>query len=268
MTSDTKIGLLLGLIFIFVIAFVINGLPGFERTQNPNELTYNLASYQETAPELGARELHAREYMENPYVSIYNNAPGIRDTMPLPSVDPVVQDQANDVIQEIQKSQEELPMNPNLMQKHQAQKVNAWPKVAEVRKNDTLAAIAKRYYGADQGNKISNITKIFEANRDILPSLNSLKVGQQLIIPAITPSAFKAVEEITVEVESVGTPEPVVKKEKYEWYEVQEDDSLWKIASSELGNGGRYLEIAELNASILPDKNSLKPGMKLRMPVK
>ena len=27
MTSDAKIGLLLGLIFIFVIAFVINGLP-------------------------------------------------------------------------------------------------------------------------------------------------------------------------------------------------------------------------------------------------
>ena len=27
MTSDAKIGLLLGLVFIFVIAFVINGLP-------------------------------------------------------------------------------------------------------------------------------------------------------------------------------------------------------------------------------------------------
>ena len=29
MTSDAKIGLLLGLVFIFVIAFIINGLPNF-----------------------------------------------------------------------------------------------------------------------------------------------------------------------------------------------------------------------------------------------
>jgi hypothetical protein len=39
MTSDAKVGLLLGLFFIFVIAFIINGLPRFRSDTNSNELT-------------------------------------------------------------------------------------------------------------------------------------------------------------------------------------------------------------------------------------
>ena len=37
MTSDAKIGLLLGLVFIFIIAFVINGLPRFRNATDSNE---------------------------------------------------------------------------------------------------------------------------------------------------------------------------------------------------------------------------------------
>ena len=33
MTADAKIGLLLGLIFIVIIAFLVNGLPNFFRTE-------------------------------------------------------------------------------------------------------------------------------------------------------------------------------------------------------------------------------------------
>ena len=39
MTSDAKIGLLLGLVFIFLIAFIINGLPSFNNNKDNNELT-------------------------------------------------------------------------------------------------------------------------------------------------------------------------------------------------------------------------------------
>jgi hypothetical protein len=39
MTSDAKIGLLLGLVFIFVIAFIINGLPNFGNRTNSAEAT-------------------------------------------------------------------------------------------------------------------------------------------------------------------------------------------------------------------------------------
>jgi hypothetical protein len=46
MTSDAKIGLLLGLVFIFVIAFIINGLPNFRDDTDNNELTTNMVSRQ------------------------------------------------------------------------------------------------------------------------------------------------------------------------------------------------------------------------------
>ncbi|MBN2314559.1 MAG: LysM peptidoglycan-binding domain-containing protein, partial [Sedimentisphaerales bacterium] len=49
---------------------------------------------------------------------------------------------------------------------------------------------------------------------------------------------------------------------------VKEGDSLWKIASEQLGNGSRYKEILKLNADILEDENSLSPGATLKLPTK
>ena len=39
MTSDAKIGLLLGLVLIFVIAFILNGLPNLRGHEDSNALT-------------------------------------------------------------------------------------------------------------------------------------------------------------------------------------------------------------------------------------
>lgn len=47
-----------------------------------------------------------------------------------------------------------------------------------VASGDTLSSIAKQYYG-----DAAKWTKIFEANRDVLPDANSLKLGQRLKIP-------------------------------------------------------------------------------------
>ena len=269
MTSDTKIGLLLGLIFIFVIAFVINGLPGFDRVQGPNALAKDLAGYQqEAAPDLGAREREAVRYLESPY-SFPNSDPSVRDQMTLPPVDPEVEDTATVALNDIQLPQ--MLLNPNLRQRTLSQRVAAWPKLCEVREGDNLAKIAKRYYGSENGNKAVNIKKIFEANKDILPSQDALKVGQQLIVPALTPAASKALEQITTPVESVAppaVPEPwSAPKAEGVKYTVKKDDSLWKIATTELGNGARYREIIKLNEGMLPDENALKPGMILTLPV-
>lgn len=48
-------------------------------------------------------------------------------------------------------------------------------------------------------------------------------------------------------------------------YTVQENDSLWKIAEKELGNGMRYKDILELNPGVT-EKQALKIGMKLKIP--
>jgi LysM repeat protein len=271
MTSDTKIGLLLGLIFIFVIAFVINGLPGFDRAQGPNALAREMAGYSDASPDLGVRPRGTQSrYVEGDYSPLHSDL-SVRDHMVLPSVDPAVQDQATLALNEMQQPKM-IGLNPNLIQRENSIRVAAWPKICEVQKNDNLARIAKRYYGTEDGNKAVNIKKIFEANKDILPSQNALKVGQQLIIPALTPAASKAVEleEITTPVQSVGTPvAPELwagQKKATVTYTVKEEDSLWRIATRELGNGGRYLEIKDLNADTLPDENALKPGMLLILP--
>ncbi|MCX7885775.1 MAG: LysM peptidoglycan-binding domain-containing protein [Verrucomicrobiae bacterium] len=52
------------------------------------------------------------------------------------------------------------------------------PRVHVVAKGDTLHSIAMRYYGTRAAWE-----KIYQANRDILPNKDQLKIGQQLVIP-------------------------------------------------------------------------------------
>ncbi len=54
----------------------------------------------------------------------------------------------------------------------------------------------------------------------------------------------------------------------FTWYEVRERDTLSRIAQRLLGNERRYLEIYKLNKDRLPDMNALKPGQKIRIPVR
>jgi hypothetical protein len=67
MTSDAKIGLLLGLVCIFIIAFVINGLPRFRNVVSSNELTTTMNDIVGT--ENGAVGIGSNE----------RNAPGVFD---------------------------------------------------------------------------------------------------------------------------------------------------------------------------------------------
>lgn len=61
MTSDAKIGLLLGLIFIFVIAFVINGLPNLRPQTTKAEMTTNMVSLRDENLGLVDKEQKAQE---------------------------------------------------------------------------------------------------------------------------------------------------------------------------------------------------------------
>jgi nucleoid-associated protein YgaU len=51
-------------------------------------------------------------------------------------------------------------------------------------------------------------------------------------------------------------------------YTVEEGDSLWKIAASQLGDGNRYKEIIKLNPNISPDGRNLAVGTKLKIPAR
>ena len=52
------------------------------------------------------------------------------------------------------------------------------------------------------------------------------------------------------------------------WYTVKENDSLWKIAQEQLGDGNAVAAIKELNKDVLKGGDAIRPNMRLRMPAK
>ncbi|MGA2094605.1 MAG: LysM peptidoglycan-binding domain-containing protein [Sedimentisphaerales bacterium] len=165
------------------------------------------------------------------------------------------------------------------------------PNTYVVQNGDTLGAIAKKVYGPEQGNKLSNIEAIFEANRKTLSSMDDLKVGQKLTIPPIastasnTPASALSGSNFT-KVDSVGQRHTPANAEKPaaankpaqatkadtskpgRVYVVKEGDSLWQIASEQLGDGNRYKEIVKLNSDILSSEDDIQVDMKLKLPAK
>lgn len=281
MTSDAKIGLLLGLVFIFIIAFIINGLPSFRHKAKSNELTTNMTTFDDDQLGIGTKERKTQEALNRmeldeklPSQNIQASADeqDIRSITPLP--------ESLSMAKEPDKTTEIEPKNPSPAGAQEAMvKIKpAWPKFYVVSEDDNLASIAKKLYGPEQGNRRINIDRIFEANRRLLKSPDEIYVGQKLIIPppsnltqdenkidgVLSSTMFERVESIGRKLLSAdgGGTKPG------RWYTVREDDNLWKIAAAQLGNGNRYTEIAKLNADIIDDENNITVGMRLKIPAR
>jgi len=285
MTRDVKIGLLLGLTFIFMIAFVINGLPSFRG--DSNEMTKTMVKFPNKQPGIGANE---RDYII--WADSIEKQPFRVD---------------NPLMDEPERYRIDLPQGPVGIKGNNASSLNysdtvkmvtprrnenvrtnvrktetvnpkpALPKIYEVTDGDNLALIAQKYYGDVEGNKRANIMRIFEANRNILKAPDEIQVGQKLIIPPLRSSApgketsnsglansfFEKVKSIGREHLSLKKPDRAMQGKSYT---VREGDSLWKIAANQLGDGSRYMEVAKLNDDVLSDEDSLSVGMTLKMP--
>ena len=282
MTSDAKIGLLLGLVFIFLIAFIINGLPSFNNDKDNNELTLRIVNPQSDRVGLAAKERKANFEVINPTnseaskpivstekassearVTAARNG-GIRFETPLPKKPSDVK--KTEVAKETKKGVKTAPNKAVL------------PKVYVVEEGDSLAIIAKKFYGGEEGNKAVNVSRIYEANRRNLKSADEIYVGQKLVIPLLRSSARdkSKIESIFSprvfeKVESIGKRHLWVEQQKEvqsKRYVVREGDSLWRIAAEKLGDGNRYREIAKLNTDILEYEDSLAVGMQLKIPVR
>jgi len=264
MAKESKIGLLLGLVIIFVIAFVLNGLPQFgEATdgeppidpviEEPSGIGANERDHIDTSipPEPAARQTENGSIQDNSEESLsYASLPAIQPIPPEPNEEPRV-------------SEEDL-IKQTISKLYYV-----------VSEGDNLADIAKKFYGPIEGNKRANVLRIFLANRDVLESPHLVRVGQKLVIPRLTSDS----DEITIgnllpksffeKVKSIGMrhlpsekPEPKEIKE----YVVREGDNLWDVAAAQLGDPTRYKEICKLNAERLEDENTLSVGMRLYLP--
>ena len=269
MTSDAKIGLLLGLVFIFIIAFIINGLPSFREDGNNNELTTNMVGLQSNPPAIAAKErkvINLRESAGKKPPEVGPLSAGnqdIRFTTALPESSSVVKET---VVTEKDESYR-TESNEAIL-----------PKIYVVNEGDSLAVIAQKFYGSQQDSERINITRIFDANRKLLKSPDEIYVGQRLIIPPLlapVPNKGKIVNVLSAaefaKVDSIGKRRLSTNGRRIEqsrWYIVREGDSLWQIAAEQLGDGSRYSEIAELNAGILDSEDNLSVGMRLRISVR
>jgi nucleoid-associated protein YgaU len=275
MTSDAKIGLLLGLVFIFIIAFIINGLPNFHKSSasgdiNGNELTTNMVSLQNGPPALAAREHKAQEILNTPQQTQPTSVPPAENavsptetpaqikTGQVIEVGPTAQAQPSP-----QGQQEQIVAAAE--QQMPAQKEESIVKTYTVREGDTLATIAKKCYGAETGNKKTAIDALYNANRKALKSPDDLDVGQKLAIPALSTSGKNQADSTTAsrtkKVDSAGNS-----KQQGGQYTVRQGDTLWKIAADQLGDGTRYKEIVRLNNTLLDNEDDLTVGMTLKMP--
>jgi nucleoid-associated protein YgaU len=363
MTSDAKIGLLLGLIFIFVIAFVINGLPSLRPPISKVEATTPLGDEDFTGgvagktgqavdnwtqppePQRTGGEA-ARTVVEEPTAAAQEPRPvaqgslplqpqpqtateeGVRSSYPLAGIEKLIEQFTPTVpkdrvvadvglgvhgpalepsavggrqdVATAPPSRSEPAFDPKPLEtltKIETREVPRPANVADRLTNvpsgrvytvvdgDNLGTIAKKAYGPEEGNRMVNIKRIIQANQDVLPSPNEVRVGQKLIIPPLPTTAkvpaapaVKANRPTDVlpqalfeKVESLGRRAPAAARTPVpegRWYTVQSGDSLWKIAASQLGSGTRCDEIAKLNAETLNSRDTLDPGMKLRLPAK
>lgn len=259
MTSDHKVGLLLGLALIVIIAFLMNGLPGLLSGNPSSDL-------------------------------IRTTAIGTSATLRLDG-------QASDAVRRVRRERIDLPYPPrriNLEENRRKDprfavgrvtgitrvtknKTSGTPlKVYTVEDGDNLATIARKVYGSEIGNKHATIAKLFEANRDLLVSADDISIGQKLRIPySLTAKEVKARDKLKLtgvfdKVKNtfnnmVNRPST---QSRARTYIVKDGDSLWKIAEKMLSDGSRFGEIRNFNRNILPDEDSLTIGMRLQIPQK
>jgi len=150
MASNAKIGLLFGLVVIFAIVFLLNGLLSFDGAGDSNDLS-KIVIIDPTGikPEISPEVFPPGRIPERPPEEI----------LP-PSEDKNVE-----------------PVESTLPGVYYV-----------VCKGDNLADVAKKFYGPEEGNRRANIKRIFEANRKLLDSPDKIYPGQNLIIPPLWAS--------------------------------------------------------------------------------
>lgn len=270
MTTETKVGLIVGLAFILVFAMILSNRGSRSDLAPPVtdllgvEGAFDSLSLQTApgspspGPPRGAALAADRAQVQAP--------PPVRSPdLGKPLTDPAEGDGPGEGVQE----PEHFPPPPLPDSGHDEPAVAAArpavqpprPAVREylVKPGDSLSKIARQFYGSDRDGVVRALG---EANRDRIKSLDGLAAGQTILVPGVqelvgggpasqdrSPAAMAPKR---------GTGERV--------YAVRQGDTLSSIARNELGQVSRWREIRDLNRDRLPDPDKVLPGMKLRLP--
>jgi nucleoid-associated protein YgaU len=247
MTADAKIGLLLGLVFIVIIAFLINGLPNFFKSEeNSEQLAFDVPT-----PAVTPNVLIPSTFNNNN--TAYANGP-LRPSTPSTEVDstaipPIASDEKPDV-----------PAEPVILVSKN--------RTYTVRSGDSLAAIAKKHYGAEVGNRMAAIKQIAKANNLELEDI--IGIGDVLKIPSLSNGnqkpKKKSITPATMIARGVEKLTDALKKKKTVEYIVKSGDCLSMISADQLGTCKRIDEILKLNKEIIDDADDIVKGMVIKLP--
>jgi nucleoid-associated protein YgaU len=263
MTTDAKIGLLLALVFIVAITFVINGLPDFlsKKDKEQDTVTY-VSHYKPAEPGIVGESRNIAAALNKKEVPLATSPAAQQQSPAYQAILPAASEVVNSVSIPAPSQQTVVVEAPA------AAAVQSSVTIYEVEDGDRLVDIAQKFYGPQEGNKVVNIRKIFEANRKTLKSMDELQVGQKLVIPPLSEKQQALLktglfEKTDKEAKPAAAAQPT---QSLKEYVIKEQDTLWQIAAKYLGDGSRFEEIAALNESI--DADNLIVGTKINLPAK
>ncbi len=222
MTADAKVGLLLGLTFIVIIAFLVNGLPNFFRTKE------SPAAIDTSIPE--------------PPPNIVIPAPAtyvrLADAPPLRQVEAPT----GMTSFEIPSAASQTPSTPTTKTPEPSHRITRY----KVRKGESVTRIAAKIYGPELGIKSATIAAIAKANK--LPDADVIQIGRILDMPDLSRTArrdtLSPMKIITKAKEAITN---TFSRNKTVKYTVKDGDCLSMISAKHLGTCKRVDEIVKLN---------------------
>lgn len=195
MTADAKVGLLLGLVFIVLIAFLINGLPGF---LNPPSKLNVMPEDQKPNTNITIQAEKVVQAMTPPS-TVRDSAPPKeeRATVPLQADKPVVQESApqpkqTETVVPVPAGDADKAATPKPAEiktvEQQPVKPPSELRTYVVQPGDNLSKIAVAMYGSELGNKLTTVQALYEANKDKMKTASDILPGKKLVVPDLAPA--------------------------------------------------------------------------------
>ena len=289
---ETQVGLIVGLVFIGLFGLILSLRAGSEHASLPTGESRKYSTLARTLRE------DVDPFLESSVLEIGGSAPAetvsetLQEPMPAPAgaataEAPAPEAEPTGVIAAVPVEIEtpapsQGPAAVHLAEGPAQETPAPQPATYRVRSNDTLVAIARRFYGAD-GDRLWR--RIYEANRERLGDPNRLAPGQELVIPgtesagppaapAPTPNpadrtALVEADVPTVTAEEFGamvgrgsdlveSPAPLP-----ETYTVQRGETFYSIAQRLYGSA-RYANVLQAkNKHLVADPRQLREGQKI-----
>jgi LysM repeat protein len=287
MNRETKIGLLVGLAFIIVVAILLTDHTTTTTDPRPAALpevgnnvrqsvTTPAPPTDNTRPQVPTRADLAKTPVEpvKPPVKIVQVGPETPDSPiaigPAPQIDPTTQ-------MPVMKPVTSKPAKPDLVAQHPDELTRVDgpgaanrttppaivpPKTYVAQAGDSVNRIAAR--NMPGGNTKTNRDALIKANPTMQADGNPVVIGKTYIIPSAG-----AIAQISDSAKRPAVPtfvKPAPTPANVTWYTVKENDNLWRIAASELGDGNRWQQIKDMNKDLLNGGETVKANQRIRLP--